>query len=102
MAHNQNMKGRIDFTKVKGVKDIKLILETLQIEFSGSIPENMQHFVVQVTETKAVINFTKVKTIKDIKLILESLQMILDPEKVPESMKHMVEIYDVNAPITQA
>lgn len=98
MAHTPNMKGRIDFSKVKNIKDLNLILGSLQIEFNGTVPENMQHFVVRITEQKAVINFTKVKTIKDVKLILESLQMVLNPEKIPESMKHMVEIYDADAP----
>lgn len=99
MAHNPNMKAKIDFSKVKGIKDIKLVLEVLQIEFNGPIPENMQHFVVAIAEKKAVINFTKVKTVKDIKLILESLKMVLNPDKVPDDMKHMIEIYDANAPV---
>lgn len=99
MAHTTDMKARIDFSKVKGIKDLKIILECLQIEFNGPIPENMMHFVVQVSETKAVINYAEVKTVKDIKMILESLQMVFTPDKISDDMKHMIITYDANAPV---
>ncbi len=102
MAHTPNMKAKIDFSKVKGIKDLKIILESFQIGYDGPVPENMLHFLVPISEEKTVINFAKVKTVSDIKLILESLQMEFDAAKVPENMKHMTVTYDANVPIKNA
>ncbi len=102
MSHDVNMKAKIDFSKVKTLNDLKVILESLNIEFDGpKVPDNMSHFVVPINDLRSRINFTKVKNLKDVKLILESLEMVFDADRVPENMKRMVITFDANAPIAK-
>lgn len=97
MANTVNMKAKIDFDKVKNIKDIKLILETLQIEFLGpNPPEKLDYMLVQVTDEKMVINFAKVKKLGDIKLILGSLNLVYAADQVPENMRDMCIVFDAD------
>lgn len=100
MAQAPSMKAKIDFEKVKNIKDIKMILETLNIEFLGANPpEKLAYMLVQVADEKAVINFAKVKKVGDVKLILESLNLVYAAELVPEKMRSMCVIFDANVPV---
>lgn len=99
MSPDTNTKYRIDFDKVKNIKDIKSILQTFNIEFLGpNTPKSLKSMLVQVSDDKHVINFARVKNIKDIKLILESLNIIYNAGQVSEAMRSMCVVFDENPP----